>query len=212
MVFRSRQWRPHPTDVAMQTTGKSREIHWHFCRVAKRGCHVPALPVGVPIHRRLEKKSIHSKQITSSPPPRANVVKQLTLAAHSRVVRTLKAEPDFSLIGVNAIVHSGFLMYKISWKKIVDRGPAGLRHGSFLVGIVDSRMAVRAGLISDVSFRIGICRADLCLRQRSDRSAQKRTQQESEEMAHSIPAHQISGWPSRFAIAGDFLVPEHVPD
>src|SRR6202035_1441966 len=196
VVFCSWKWRPHPANVAMPTTGKSRQIHWHFSGVAKRRRHVPALPVGVPIHWRLEKKSIHSKQITSPTPPGADVIEQLAIATHSWVVRTLETEPHFSLIGVNAIVHSGFLMYKISRKKIADREPAGLRHGSFFVGIVDGRMTGRAGLISRESLRIGIRCAGLCLRQRSDRSPQKRTQPESKEMAHLIPVHHISGWPS----------------
>lgn len=186
MVFRSRQRRPHPADVAMQTTGKSRQVHWHFTGIAKRGRHVPALSVRVPIHRRLEKKPVHDKQITSPAPPRANVIEQFSLPAHSRIAGTLKVEPDFSLIGVNAIVHPRFLMDEISGEKVRDRRSTGLRHRSFRVGIVNRGVAASAGLISHISGGARIRRAPRSLSPRSGSSAQQRPQQKSKKMAHSI--------------------------
>jgi len=62
-VFRSLDRRLHSAEVATQATGESRQVHWDQAGVAVSRCHVPYVPVRVPVHGRFKQEPVHGQQI-----------------------------------------------------------------------------------------------------------------------------------------------------
>ncbi len=164
--------------VAVQARRQRRKIHGRFVHIAISRGHVPHVLVGVPVHRRLEQKSIHREQISPPAPSLPDVIQQLALASDRRIARALEAQPHLAALGVDAVAHSRLLMQEITCDQVVGGWTAGVCHGGALVGLEDRSMAFRAGLVAHVTVRVGFNRGR---RGRLARGTSRRDQQRAKQ-------------------------------
>src|SRR5580704_16174595 len=98
--------RTNAADVTVEARRQSGKVHGSFGGVSVTRRHVPNAPVGTPVHRRLEDEAVDGKEVGAAAATLSDVVEELAFAAHQGIARALEAEPDFSALGVDAIVHA----------------------------------------------------------------------------------------------------------
>ena len=92
--------------VTVEAGREGGKIHRGFGRVSVTRRHVPQVAVGVPVHRGLEDESVDGKEVGAAAATLSDVVEELAFAAHQGIAGTLEAEPDFCVLGVDAVVHA----------------------------------------------------------------------------------------------------------
>src|SRR5581483_3807060 len=94
------------------------------------------------------------KQVGKSSPPRADVIEQFAFPVQRIFASAIEFQPRVTPVSMNSVAHAGFCMREVGGNQVFHCWSARVSHGSLFVGLVDCRVALCAGFVSDESITI----------------------------------------------------------
>src|SRR5579863_7904918 len=138
----------HAAGVAIQATGKCRQIQWDLPRIDVCRSHIPAPFLGIPVDGSFEKELLIREKVSAAFDSGPDEIQQFALAADRVSPPPIVTHPHAPVLLVNAIVHSGILVVVLARDQPIRGRTAGACHDGLLVRTAELGMAAGASLVS----------------------------------------------------------------